>query len=338
MKALTKIGAGAEPLELRVDALAGPPPRDHVTLRVVAAGICGTDLHIRDDEYPSQPPVILGHEVGGIVEFVGEGVPEHWLGRRVAIETFFSTCGTCLACRTGRTNLCPQRRSIGSHVNGGMAEYVISPVRNLHPVPEWLPDAALALIEPLACVCNALCRKPLIRPGDTVLVLGPGAIGNLAAQVAKISGGRPLLSGLVSDEARLGIARELGIDTANVSDVADHALARNGFDVVIECSGAQAAIVQGLQTIRKGGSYVQMGLSGRPVSVPFDELCYREIDLTSGFASTPASWERAMTLVTNRAVALAPLVTEVAALADWRRIFARTGASDGVKFVFDPRL
>ena len=96
----------------------------HVVVEVAGAGICGTDLHIADDEFPSNPPVTMGHEVSGVVAELGEGVDRDWAGARIVTETYFSTCGECAFCCAGRPNLCPHRRSIGSHVDGGFGGYV----------------------------------------------------------------------------------------------------------------------------------------------------------------------------------------------------------------------
>ena len=172
-----------------------------------AAGICGTDLHIEAGEYPSVPPVTMGHEVCGVV-LAGGGLE----GTRVVSETYFSTCRTCDFCLAGRPNLCLERRSIGTHVDGAFAPRLVVPLANLHPVPDWLPDHAAALTEPLACVCNALFDPPVVAPGDEVLVLGPGAIGLLAAQAVRAAGGRVTVVGTERDTARLELAAKLGLE------------------------------------------------------------------------------------------------------------------------------
>lgn len=125
-------------------------------IAVEAAGICGTDIHIVDDEFRSWPPVTMGHEVCGVVVEAGAGVDASWEGARVVSETYFSTCGACDHCRSGRINLCLERRSIGSAVDGAFAPRLLVPARGLHRVPEWLSSPAAALAEPLACVCNCL--------------------------------------------------------------------------------------------------------------------------------------------------------------------------------------
>jgi 2-desacetyl-2-hydroxyethyl bacteriochlorophyllide A dehydrogenase len=328
---LTKVAAGEGHVELAEREERAPGPGE-VALDVQAVGICGTDLHIWLGEYPSVPPVTMGHEVCGVVAEVGEDVDAGWLGARVAVETFFSTCGECVYCRAGKLSVCEQRRSIGTHVDGGMAPRLVLPARNLHRVPDGLPDAAAALSEPLACVCNSLLDPNAVQPGDDVLVIGPGAIGLIAAQVARACGGRVRVRGAARDEARLGLAGALGFATSVAGR--DELPAA---DVVVECSGAEPGIADALRAARRRGHIVQMGLRGADVTIPYDLICFHELTVTAGFASNPASWRRAMGLLETGAVALAPLVTEIVPLADWRRAFDASRAGDGVKFVLDPR-
>jgi L-iditol 2-dehydrogenase len=302
-----------------------------VVLDVVGAGICGTDLHILDGEYQTVTPVTIGHEVSAEVGEVGEGVDGGWLGARVVSETYFSTCGRCDHCRAGRINLCPERRSIGTHVDGAFAPRLHVPVTNLHRIPDWLDGHVAALAEPLACVCHALLEPAVVREGEAVLVTGPGPVGLLAAQVARAAGGHVHIRGLPRDRVRLEAARSLDLETSTTEDEAVEA------DVVVECSGSEAAMAFGLAAARRRGRYVQIGLAGRPVTLPLDLVCFRELTITSGFASTPASWNEALELLHRRAVDVEPLLSAVVPLDDWERAFAATRAGEGIKFVLDPR-
>jgi L-iditol 2-dehydrogenase len=308
------------------------PGRGEALLEVRGAGVCGTDLHIEAGEYASMPPVTMGHEVSGAVVEVGDGVDETWIGARVVCETYFSTCGVCEWCRDGRPNLCPERRSIGSFVDGGFASHVVVPAASLHRIPDWLDEHAAVLLEPLACVCHCLLDPPAVTAGDRVLVTGPGPVGLLAAQVARALGGSVLLAGLPSDEQRLCVGRALGFETATTAP------ATAAFAAVIECSGSAGGAVACLEAAQRGARYVQIGVFGKPVTVPLDLVFQKELVVTSGLASTPRSWRRALALVDDRRVELAPLVSEVVPLADWERVFGELRAGQGVKVVFDPRL
>ena len=327
--AKTAAGVGNVALVERPEPTVRP---GHVVLEVVGAGICGTDLHIWDDEFPSEPPVTMGHEVSGVVLEVGDGVEAWSAGDRVVSETYFSTCGQCEWCRSGRLNLCLERRSIGSREDGAFAPLLLVPARGLHRIPDWLDGHAASLTEPLACVCNCLLDPQVAQPGDSVLVVGPGPVGLLAAQVARASGGEVHVRGAPRDEARLAKARELGFETS----VAGASEAPEGFDVVVECSGSAAGIAFALEAAARGGRFVQVGLAGKPVAIPFDLVCYRELAVTSGNASTPQSWRRALELIEARQVDLPSLVSEVVPLAEWERAFAATREGSGIKFVLFP--
>ena len=329
---LGKLAAGPGHLGLRQQEVRSPGPGE-VTLHVIAAGICGTDLHIADDEFPSNPPVTMGHEVTGEVVAVGEGVAAELLGARVAVETYFYYCEQCGQCRNGRPNLCDQRRSIGSHVDGGFAEWLTLPARNLHRLPESVGKYAGALAEPLACVAQILFDPPLLSSGDRVLVVGPGTMGVLTAQAARAAGADVTLVGLEADSARLEIASGLGLNAQMEGATA----IGTGFDAVCECSGAESGGQTALGSVRKGGRYIQVGIYGKPITIDIDQVLYKELVYTSGFASTPASWQRAMRLLANGAVELDPLVSEVAPLDEWERAFAATRDRVGMKFVLNPR-
>ena len=322
--------------DIGLDARPEPRPRPgHVVLEVAAAGICGTDLHIRRGEYLVRPPVTVGHEVCGVVTERGEGVDAAWDGRRVVAETFFDTCGRCRHCRSGRPNLCRERRSIGTHVDGAMAPRVELPVWALHDVPAGLSDAAASLAEPVACVANSLFDAGAhVELGDRVLVVGPGAIGLLAAQVARACGGHVTVRGTASDRARLDLAERLGCAISTVGDD----LEEESFDKAVECSGAGAGAADAIRLLDRRGHLMQMGLSGHDASLPFDLVCYRELTVTAGFASTPASWRRAMAMIRAGRLELEALVTDVLPLRAWEAAFDRSAAADGIKLVLDPRI
>lgn len=326
MRALTKTGPGSVGLADRQLRSVGI---GLVRVRVTATGVCGTDLHIGRDEYPSEPPVTMGHEISGTVTKVGEGVDLSWLGRRVACETYFSTCEECRYCRDGRRNLCSRRRSLGSFEDGGFAPEVVLPARNLHEIPTAVDATDAALCEPLACVCHCLLDPPRIAPGDRVVVIGPGAMGLLSVQVAMAQGAEVTCAGLQADRHRLEVARGLGASTLTKLD-------DDTYDVVIECSGSGGGIATALRAAAKGGRVVQVGICGVPVEVPWDLILFKELKISSGFASTPSSWRRAMTLLESGQVDLAPLVSHVVPLVQWERAFELVGSAKAVKVVIDP--
>ena len=161
MKAAVVVTPGTIAIEEVPDPTPGPTD---VVVKPAAVGICGTDLHIWLGEYDSVPPVTMGHEVCGTVVEAGDGVDRGWLGARVAVETFFSTCGVCAYCRAGKLSVCEQRRSIGTHVDGAFAPRLHVPATNLHRLPDWLDETTATLCEPLACVCHSLL-EPVTSTG-----------------------------------------------------------------------------------------------------------------------------------------------------------------------------
>ena len=270
----------------------------------------------------------MGHEVSGIVDEVGPGVPECWTGQRTALETYASTCGACQYCRSGRRNLCPERRSIGSFVDGGFASYVVVPVQNAHLVHESVGPVAGALYEPLACVAHALCDPAVASPGDSALVVGPGAIGLLAAQVLRAQGASVVVIGAERDTARLAAAESLGFVALRSHEVGPWT-PWSDFSVVAECSGTEQGVAVGLESAARGACFVQIGLTGAPVAVKLDHICLKELRVTSGNASTSGSWKRAELLVASGSVTLDALVSASLPISSWQEAFARTRPATG---------
>jgi L-iditol 2-dehydrogenase len=331
MHALRKTGPQATDIELQ-DVPRPTAAQGQVVVDVAAAGLCGTDLHILDGSYGSRPPVTLGHEVSGTICAVGAGVDPVRVGERVALETFFSTCGECRDCRSGSPNRCQSRLSIGSGVDGGFAEQVVVPARNARRLPDSVSLDAGALSEPLACVCRSLFQPtPAVRAGERVLVIGPGAIGLLAAQVARVCGGEPTVLGTPADSERLEVAHTLGFETAT-----DPENAPNDVDVVLECSGSAPGMALGIERVRRGGRYVQIGQRGDAVPINLALASFHELVITGGFASTPESWDRAMRLLERRQVDLEPLVSRRYPLRDWQAAFDAVRTSAGVKQLLCP--
>ena len=191
------------------------------------------------------------------------------------------------------------------------------------------------MAEPVACVANSMFGTgSYVEAGDRVLVTGPGAIGQLAAQVARAAGAQVTVRGTQSDTARLAMARQLGFETSIVGDD----LPDESFDKCVECSGSGHAFGDALGFLVKGGHLMNMGLSGRETTLGLDPICMKELRLTSGFASTPRSWRRAMGWLHTGVLTLEPLVTDVLPLSGWQTGFDRSFATDGIKFVLDPRL
>ena len=346
MKALVKVSLGKGNLELRElpDPVAGP---GEVVMRVAATGVCGTDLHVEDDEYVVVPPVTIGHETSGRIVDIGPGVNGVAIGDRVTAMTTMWSCGTCDHCRSGELNRCPERHGLGAQANGAFATYLRLPAANALRLPDNVSDEPASLTEPLACCTRAVLE--VARLGEVVpshdapvVVSGPGPIGLLCAQVARAVGHRVIILGTGGDRARFEIARTLGfeerIDVTTTDPVAtiNAITAGKGVPVVIEAAGAAPSLAAAIELATRGGTVVQIGLYGKSVPVPVDRLVIREVTLRGSFASTPSSWRSALDLMATGAVDLAPLVSQILPLEEWAAGFAAARAKAAGKVVLIP--
>jgi L-iditol 2-dehydrogenase len=341
MRALMKVAEGPGNLELREIADPRPGPGEAL-ITVAATGICGTDLHIQDDEYKVVPPVVIGHETAGTVTAVGEGVEAFRPGDRVTSQTTISTCGRCDLCRAGRTNLCPERRWLGGHVNGGFASHVVVPAGNLLRLPDNVSETAAALTEPLACCVHGVFEVARPAPGSWAVVSGPGPIGLLCAQAARAAGAEVIVLGTSADEARFALARRLGFERlvdvqAQDAGAAVAALTGGkGPDLVIEAAGAPASLDGCFRLAPRGGTVLQIGLYGKPAPVFLDTFVLKELRLLGSFSSTPTSWVTSLELMASGQVQTEPLVTSIRPLSEWADAFQAARRKGEGKILLTP--
>lgn len=318
--------------------------KEQVKIEVKAAGICGSDLHIYHDDIAISlnPPVITGHEFSGVVAEVGEGVTEWNIGDRVVAEARYTSCGKCEYCINGFDNLCDHKKALGYWFNGVFTKYTVVPAARVHRLPDRVDFLAGALIEPLACVVHAVLELTHITVGDVVLVTGPGAIGLLAMQVAKAQGATVIVAGIAKDIERLKLAKKLGATAiVNVAqqDLLDEVYAMTdsqGVDIVLECSGNEKAVNDGLLAIKKRGQFTQIGLFGKPVTLDFEKICFKEIKVTGSSASRRVSWGKALQLAAQGKVQLKALVSDVLPVTEWKRAFTMFEEKKGLKLVLTP--
>ena len=344
MKGLVKFEKGPGNLEVR-DIAEPMVEAGQVKIEVKAAGICGSDLHIyhSDIAIPVNPPVVIGHEFSGVVVAVGEGVTSCKVGDRVSSETAYAYCGMCHNCKTGRYNLCDQRRTLGYWFNGAFAKYTVVPAGRIHVLPDTISFEEAALLEPAACVTHAVMDLATIQAGDVVLVSGPGAIGLIALQVAKAHGAYVIVSGTSIDAERLEFAKKLGADlTVDVQKedllavVKANTIMGRGADVVLECSGSGRATAAGIEAVKKQGQFVQIGLAGKPFELNFDRICYKEIKVTGSLGSVWTSWINAINLVATKKLNLKDLASHTFKLDEWEKGFDLFEKKEGLKILFKP--
>ena len=327
MKALIKKNSGYDNMELLDIAI--PQIQDsYVRVKVAYSGICGTDIHTFKGEYGSTYPVVLGHEFSGIVSEIGSNVKNIKVGDKITSETTFSICGTCPYCLTQDYNLCASRKGIGTAVNGSMAEEVLLRADSVHVLNNDLSLESIALTEPLACCVHATLEKTVVTKHDTVLIFGPGPIGNMVAQIAKSQGATVILAGITSDVKRLELAKSFGID--KTVDVLSEDLKKivlemtngEGANKTFDCSGSIIAVNQGLALTKKLGDFVQVGLFATPlVELNTEMIIQKELHYIGCRSQKPSSWKKAIELMSNKQINTEELITKIVSLDSWREGF-----------------
>jgi L-iditol 2-dehydrogenase len=334
-----------EPMAVELREIAVPEIGDaDVLLRVGAVSVCGSDIHqaYNTHSWPVNLPVVLGHEFAGTVARVGKSVTGFREGDRVVSETAAEVCGACMLCRTGRYNLCPQRKGFGYGINGAMASYVKVPARCLHAIPVTLPFELACLAEPHCVAYNSMCVNSTIRPGDAVVVLGPGPIGLLCARMAALAGADPLIVvGLTADAPRLETARQLGAthvvnaQQENLDEIV-RGLSPLGADLVCDASGASRPLDVALALTRPDGQVTKVGWSPDLVPINLNPLVQKNIRLQGSFSHNFPIWERVIHLLDRRLTRPEAIVGLTSPLDGWREAFAAMHEGRVIKSVLVP--
>ncbi|MEV7090472.1 alcohol dehydrogenase catalytic domain-containing protein [Streptomyces sp. NPDC093085] len=290
MRAVVLDGRGSTAVRELPDPEPGP---GEIVIAPEAVGICGTDLHLAQGDYPTgRFPVVPGHEFAGTVASVGAGAGRFAVGDRVCVDPNIS-CGTCARCVAGAPNLCPRLVPVGVAGDGACAELVKVPAKVVHRLPDGVDFATGALIEPLACVLHAASRIGPVE-GRRVLVYGAGSIGLLAVAYARARGARSI--GVVEPSAvRRGAAVEFGADTVHAPGERP---GNHDIDLVIEASGHPSAVSDALDRLADRGTLLQMGVVSPESAIqlfPYD-LFDRELTLV-GSQSLATSFPEAVDAV-----------------------------------------
>lgn len=344
MKAIVKVDLGAGHTELRDVAEPTPKPGE-VIVQVGLAGICGSDIHVAQGEFQDwlRPPVIIGHEFAGTIAALGDDVTGLQVGQQVTSETTYQTCGHCRYCKTDNPNLCPERQVLGYQVNGVFTRYVAVPAERIYPLPDGVDVAAASMTEPVACGVHAVSEVAGgLLAGDWTVVLGPGTIGQVTAQVAKAEGAQVLLIGAPGDEERLEIARSLGIDATALATQPDlvawvrEQTGGYGADAVFECSGSPQAARMGLELVRRQGKLIQVGIFGHPFELDVNMVVQKELTLAGSISQRPSAWRRALSLMATGKVQTKPLITDTYPITDWDEALAKATNRIGLKIALEP--
>jgi len=317
---------------------------DDVLLEVGAVSVCGSDVHQawNTHSWPVNVPVVLGHEFGGTVARAGRNVRGFREGDRVVCETAARICGDCLMCRSGRYQLCPSRKGFGYGVDGAMAGHVRVPARCLHHIPDALPFDIACLSEPHAVAANAMLVNSTIRPGDAVVVLGPGPIGLLCTRMAALAGAHPLIvAGLSADRSRFDTARQLGAThTCNVETEDLGELVRSvrplGADLACDATGASNAFADAVRVVRPDGQITKVGWSPENVAIDMNPIVHQNLRVQGSFSHNHAVWERVIGLLTDGVTFPDALIGLRAPLEDWRNAFDAMHTRKVIKSVLLP--
>ncbi len=271
------------PFDVRLEEVPVPVIKPgEVLVKIKAAGICGSDVHFFEGSHPYKMyPRIHGHELAGEIDQVGEGVSKVLPGDRVVIEPLLA-CGTCFPCRKGKYNCCVSLEVIGAHMDGGFSDYLAVPANKVHLIPEGMPVDLAATAEPYT-IGNHSTSGAKVSAGDTVLILGAGAIGLTAIDFAKIAGARVLVAEM--SEFRKEMVLKFGADFV-IDPSKEDLLARvmeitnnEGAGIVIEATGVRSVMENTENLVAAGGTIVIAGLTNEKVAFTGINFTKREMNI-----------------------------------------------------------
>lgn len=345
MRALMKTKKGVGHFEVRDIPIPAVQKPDDVLIRVSAAGVCGTDVHIFEDKFQNYPPVVLGHEFSGVVEQVGSEVTRFKPGDRVVGEPHTLFCGKCEMCRAGDIQLCEHKRSPGWGINGAFTDYLVMPELLLHHIPNNVTDDIAALTEPLAIVTHEVLERTKVEPQDVVAIVGVGPIGLLASVVARSGGASKIIVlGTDADEAmRFYAARKLGVDHV-INVMQEDAIRKvmqltngRGADMVVEASGSEAGINTAVEIVKKCGRICVIGMPNKDkVNVQWLKMINKVLTVFFNLSSSVSSWERALSIMSTTPCDLSVVISHRASIEDWETVFANIAKGDAIKVLFIP--
>jgi len=318
-----------EPHRLVVTRLDDPAPEPMgAVLSVEASGICGTDLHLLEGDISSaRYPVVPGHEFCGEVVAVGRSVTKVRVGDFVAVDPNLP-CGHCPFCRVGRSNLCENYSALGVTLNGACAELVSVPAANAFAVPADVPRGWATLVEPLSCAVHGFDQIGL-RVASSYLIYGAGTMGLMLAQLARHAGASQV-DMMDKNPARFELAKRLAADRA--AESADQFERPDGWDVVIDATGAVGAIEDGLRRVMRGGTFLVFGVASAEATVRFSPFSvYRDEIKIIGSMAVLHSFERALALLVKGVIDCEAMITHRFPLEDYSAAIETFKGGSGLK-------
>ena len=342
MQALVKYQKGPGNVELR-DVANPKMGDDKVVLEIAHCGICGTDLHVYHDLFRNYPPVILGHEFSGRVVEMGSEVKNVELGESFSVLGATAVqCGQCEYCERGEFMFCANRRGMGHGVNGAFTKFAAVRPDQLFQIPKGVSMEYGALVEPLAVAVHVVEEVASFRFGDVVLLSGPGPIGLLCLKMLLAHGLKVIVAGTSEDDLRLEMARKYGaartvvVDQENLTEVIASETDGQGVALAIETAGAEASVRNCMESLRPLGHYVQVGHFGRDLTLPWDLVAFRQLQISGSVGYTKETWRRTMKILGQRTLDLSDVITHRFPLSDWRQGFDLMEKKQAVKILLNP--
>jgi len=279
------------------------PGPGQVLVRILLAGICGSDHALYQGKFDVPLPVIPGHEAVGRIEALGGQVSGLTIGQRVAIQPNIA-CGRCPSCRAGLGNICPAKIRIGVDTDGVFAQFIAVPAACVWPLPDAIADEVAVFTEPLAVAVHAV-KKRAARQKERTLIFGAGIVGLLVLQLAVLRNAEPAACDL--HDTRLAMAKRLGAGRTFDARRADESL-WGSFDLIYETSGAPSALAQVIRLAAGAGKIVVLGLAGRDHPVPADLIVRRELQIMGSLIYT-SEFAESITLLNSGQVQTGLLCT-----------------------------
>lgn len=340
MKSAAVVNFSADPHSVEIREIDRPVAGDDdVIMQVEAASVCGSDIHQWEgkNSWPVEYPVVLGHEFSGTVLELGKNVTAWKVGDRVVSETAAFVDMSGPLSRQGLYNLDPSRMGYGAIINGAMTRYVKVAERLLHRIPDSLSFDHAAMTEPCSVAYSATIAPGHIRPGDRIIILGPGPIGILSGAMAKLAGAEVAIVGLERDRARLEVAKKYGCDVI-VGDPMDWARAVDGLGVdgVVDAAGVSATLKTALDVIRPNGWISKVGWGPQPVGFSLDQLVQKNVRLEGSFSHNWPMWERVLRMLGTGKLDLAPVLGATFPIEQWQSAFEKMASGEYIKSVIRP--
>ncbi len=312
---------------------------DEILVKVVACGCCHTDLHYMDHGVPTfkKPPMILGHEISGIVAEAGERITNFKVGDRVLLPAVTS-CGGCVNCRNGRENICMNMKMPGNDFDGGFAEYVKIGGKDAFHLPEELPIQESSIIaDAITTPYHAIKNRAQVKPGDTVVIFGCGGIGINMVQMAAAVGASVIAVDLV--DQKLEYAKQFGaVATVNASQVenvpkAIRKMTGGGADIAIECIGNPKTMELAFDSLRNGGRLTMVGYTEKPMTLNASRVMYREMEIVGSLGCRLVDYPKVIEMARIGKIQVQPMVTAKFPLEQINEAFDTLRRGEGIRTI-----